>query len=89
MNLKYLTDKSLLKDTKDLAQQYRSVTTKLLHHLREIDNRKLFTELGYTSLFAYIVRELGFSESSAARRLSAMKLIKEMPEIEQKIESGE
>ncbi len=89
MNLKYLTDKSLLQDTKDLAQQYRSVTTKLLHHLREIENRKLYSELGYNSIFTYLVEELGFSESSAQRRLTGMRMIKEMPELEKKIETGE
>lgn len=89
MNLKHLTDKSLLNDTKNLAQKYRTVTVELIHHLREIDSRKLFSELGYSSLFTYVVQELGFSESSASRRIDAMKLIKEIPGIEKKIESGD
>ncbi len=89
MNLKYLTDNTLLNDTKSLAHQYRKVTIELIHHLKEIESRKLFSELGYSSLFAYVVQELGFSESSASRRLDAMKLIKEIPEIEKKIETGD
>lgn len=88
MNLKHLTDKTLLFDTKNLASQYRSITTQLLHHLREIDARKLYSELGYSTLFNYVVQELGFSEASASRRISAMKLLKEIPELEEKIESG-
>lgn len=89
MNLKYLTDKALLQDTKHLAQEYRSITTSLIVHLREINTRRLFTELGYTSLFCYIVQELHFSEASASRRITAMKLLQEIPEIESKLESGE
>lgn len=89
MNLKHLTDKSLLSDTKKLAADYRSVTTQLLHHLREIENRKLFSDLGYSSLFNYVVQELGFSEPSAARRIKAARLLNEIPEIESKIESGD
>lgn len=89
MNLTHLTDKSLLTDTKKLARDYRHITAQLLHHLREIDARKLYSELGYSTLFNYVVQELGFSEASASRRISAMKILKEIPEIEEKIESGD
>ncbi|WP_408096083.1 HNH endonuclease [Peredibacter sp. HCB2-198] len=89
MNLKHLTDKTLLLDTKKLAQEYRTVTAQLLHHLKEIEVRKLFVELGYSSMFNYVVQELGFSEPSAARRIKAARLLEEIPEIETKIQSGE
>lgn len=89
MNLNHLTDKVLLADTKQLAQEYRSVTTKLLHHLREIEARYLYAELGYSSLFNYVVQELGFSESSASRRIKTARLLSELPELEKKIEAGE
>ena len=89
MNLKHLTDKSLLKDTKLLAQEYRDVTTKLLHHLTEIENRKLYSELGYSSLYKYAIHELGLDESSAIRRIKAATVLRDLPEIEIKIENGE
>lgn len=89
MNLKHLTDKALLTDTKLLAKEYRTVTTKLLHHIKEIEGRRLFADLGYSSLFNYVVQELGFSEPSAARRIKAARLLNEIPEIEAKIESGD
>lgn len=89
MDLKHLTDIVLLKDTKKLAFEYREVTAKLLHHLREIENRKLYSELGYSSLFYYVVQELGFDEASATRRIKAARLLEVMPAIEHKIETGE
>jgi Txe/YoeB family toxin of Txe-Axe toxin-antitoxin module len=89
MNLKYLTDKQLLKDTKQLSQDDRKLTSRILHHIKEIDSRKLYTELGYSSLFRYVVQELGYSEGSAGRRVSAARLLQEIPEIEKKIESGD
>ncbi len=65
MNLKHLTDKQLLIDTKTLADEGRKNTAKILHHIKEIDVRKLYTERGYPSLFKYVVEEIGFSEGSA------------------------
>ena len=65
MNLKHLTDKVLLDDTKKLAKAEREVTIKILHHLKEIDRRKLFTDLGHRSLHDYCLRELGYSDASA------------------------
>lgn len=89
MNLKHLTDKTLLTDTKLLVNREREFLTKILHHLREIDRRKLYCELGFSSLHAYCVRELGYSEGNAYRRIKACRLLEEIPEIERKIEKGE
>jgi hypothetical protein len=88
MNLKHLTDKVLIEDTKVLVSKEREVLVKLLHHLKEIDSRKLYSDLGYSSLFAYMTKGLGYSESSAGRRIQAARLLKTHPEIETKIEQG-
>jgi hypothetical protein len=88
MNLRILKDKELLEQTKNVAQSEREILTKMLHHLREINRRKLFSDLGYQSLFEYAVKELKYSEGQAGRRIQAMRLIHEIPEVEEKIESG-
>lgn len=88
MNLRHLTNKTLLLDTKHLVAREREITLKLLHHLKEIERRRLFSDLGYGSLFEYIVKELGYSEPAASRRLHATRLLKELPHIEKKISDG-
>ncbi|MCM2350753.1 MAG: HNH endonuclease [Bacteriovoracaceae bacterium] len=88
MNLRHLTDKVLLLDTKHLVAREREITLKLLHHLKEIERRRLFSDLGYGSLFEYIVKELGYSEPAASRRLHATRLLKDLPHIEKKIADG-
>ncbi len=88
MRLSHLTDKTLLQEIKNLASNERSQTLLLLHHLREIDSRKLYADLKYSSLFDYCTRELGFSEGSAQRRIVASRMLKELPELGSKIESG-
>lgn len=88
MNLKSISDQILLQKTKILAREERELLTHILQHLREIDCRKLFSALGFKSLHEYAVKELNYSDDQAARRISAMRLLREIPAIEEKIESG-
>jgi hypothetical protein len=89
MNLSKVSDAVLLLQAKALATQERDVLTRVLHHLREIESRRLYTDLKYHSLFDYAVRELKYSEAQASRRIQAMRAMVAIPEIESKIASGE
>ncbi len=86
--LSSLKDQDLLRQTKELVKRERQLLTQVLHHLREVERRKLFSDLGYPSLFEYAVQELKYSEGQAGRRIQAMRLLKELPDLESKIESG-
>lgn len=73
----------------NLVQEERSVLSKVLWHLREIDNRKLYSDVRCGSLFEYCVKVLKYSEGQASRRVSACRLLKQLPEIMVKIEQGD
>ncbi|MGE3609795.1 MAG: HNH endonuclease [Bacteriovoracaceae bacterium] len=88
MKLSHLTDKILLSDTKDLVSKERDATLRLLYHLKEIDRRKLYSDCKCSSLFDYCVRELGYSEASAHRRIVAARMLSKIPEIGEKLEKG-
>jgi hypothetical protein len=88
MDLRHLTDETLLKDTKYLVSRERELTTKILNHLREIDKRKLYSDLGYSSLFDYCIKDLGYSESSTHRRIQSARLLDSLPGLEKKLELG-
>lgn len=89
MNLKHLTDGQLQLDIKKLVQNERTLLTQILYHLKEIEARKLFSSFGYSSLFEYACQELKYSSDQAFRRIQAMRLLREIPEAAQKIDSGE
>ncbi len=89
MNLMTINDSALVQNTEKLAREERELLIKVLHHLREIERRRLFSTLGFKSLFDFAVRHLGYPEDQAYRRISAMRLLKEIPEIAAQIESGE
>lgn len=88
MNFTKLSDTELLSRAKFTVQRERDVTIEVVHILREIERRKLFSDLGYSSLFDYAMGELRYSKSSAYRRIELMRLTKEIPEVEAKVQSG-
>ncbi len=64
-------------------------TTDVIRHLREIQERKIYLEFGYPSLFEMCTKEFGYSNGAAQRRILAMRLVKDIPEVEEKIAAGE
>jgi 5-methylcytosine-specific restriction endonuclease McrA len=88
MSLLKLTNDTLLSKTDFLAREERRITLELLEHLREVERRMLYAELGYGSLHDFCVKRLGLSEGSAQRRIQAMRLARELPEIRTAILEG-
>ncbi len=88
INLKSVTNEILVRDAKNLCAEERRLTTLVLEYLREIESRKIHLAMGYSSLYEFCKTELHYSEGSAHRRISAMRLMAEVPEIKPMIESG-
>ena len=72
-----LPDQVLLERTRMLARHEQALQLSVLDHLREIEARRLYLRLGYSSLFDYTVRELHYTEAAAWRRIKAMRLCRE------------
>jgi 5-methylcytosine-specific restriction endonuclease McrA len=89
MNLKHLSNFDLLSNTKASVLEERLHTSQVLHHLQEVEVRRLYLAEGYSSLFVFCMKELGYDEHQSQRRISAMRLLREIPQIEPKITSGE
>jgi hypothetical protein len=85
---KSLSNDALLRSTQALVAEERILTTEILWHLNEIQVRRLYAEKGYASLFEYAVQALGYSEAAAGRRIAAMRLLIEVPEIEPALQMG-
>lgn len=88
MTLNRESNAELLTLTKNLVTHLNEKTVEFLERLREIEKRKLHLQRGYPSLFAFVTEELGFSAASAMRRINAMRLIKELPEVKEQISTG-
>ena len=89
MNLNTLNKTELDQRIKNLAQKERHLLHEILLTIKEIDSRRTYLDLGFGSLHDYLVQGVGYSEGSAQRRIDAARLIKELPQIAEKIQSGE
>ena len=89
MNISTLDDKTLLAQTKVQAARERKETTVMLHYLREVYRRRLYSDLHYSSMFDFCLKELNWSEGQTSRRISAARLVESKPSVGKMIENGE
>lgn len=89
MELKSFSNDVLLERLKELVRQEREDTAAVVEHLAEVDSRDFINGKGYSSLFVYAVKVLGYSEPSAYHRIRAARAIKKKPELLPLLKSGE
>ncbi|MNL04871.1 HNH endonuclease [compost metagenome] len=88
MDLSNVLDDVLLERTFKYARSERKITHIVLWHINEVERRRLYAQLGYSSIFKYISRHLGYGEKAAYERMHASRLLRKMPELAEKMEEG-
>ena len=83
-----LSDDRLLERTKELSRVEHHLEVVVIDHLREIQKRRLYLRRGFSSLFDYAVRELGYSDAAAWRRIKAMRLCAEVEGVRERLQNG-
>lgn len=83
-----LSNPELLSIIKVLVKKEKQQTLSVISHLEEIQRRRLFASLGYSSMLDYAKSELGYSEAEACIRLSAMRLAKDVPLAKEELLKG-
>jgi hypothetical protein len=88
MNLKSLSASELLNGVRRLRGDERKLDRQLVEYISEIESRRLYSELGFANVIDWLVKDLGYSESSAYRRMMAARAIRAVPQAADKIEDG-
>ena len=78
-NLGSLSNSALIDRLREVSKKEIGTTVELLKHLNEVDKRKLFLDLGYSSLFSYLVSGLNYCKGSAYRRIACARLAEVYP----------
>ena len=76
--LSHLQDHDVQKGLLAAVPVERTATAVVLAHIAEFDARQLYRDQACSSMFVYCVRELGYSEDGAQRRLQAARLARRL-----------
>lgn len=79
----------LLLGMRTLVASERKITRDVLLHINEVQRRRLYADLGFPTLFEWLTKDIGYSAPAAYRRLQAARILKRIPTISEKIDSGE
>ncbi len=82
---KSLDNCELIKEIRKAAKNEQDLTLQVIELISEINRRKIFLKLGFSSLFDFVTKDLGYEPSSAMRRIQAARAISEIPELREKI----
>ena len=83
-----LSESELTGQLKEAVSREKMATLQVLEYLSEIDRRRVYAAQAYSSLFSYVVRELGYSESQAMERINSMRLLNDVPEVKEMLNEG-
>lgn len=75
----HFSNQALLEETQRLATHARHVMAKLVAALAEVDARKLWADVGCSSLYTFCTEVLHFSEQEAYLRMEAARVVRRFP----------
>ncbi len=83
-----LSNEQLLARLPVLCSEERRATAEVIVYLAEVERRKLYLQEACSSLFAFCVERLGYSEQAALKRIRVARLYLELPQILDELKSG-
>ena len=72
----------------ELSKEFRRVEKDLIHVLQEIEEQKIYLELGFSSMFKYATLSLGLSENNAYSYIGVARKAKEVPFLQKGLDEG-
>ncbi|HMJ10115.1 MAG TPA: HNH endonuclease signature motif containing protein, partial [Polyangiaceae bacterium] len=84
-----IPDDELLASVRMLVARTNTALASLLAHLAEVEARGIHRQRACASLYTYCIYELRMSEDEAYRRAKAARLVRQYPELFERIATGE
>ena len=88
LSIASMSNDALLSATRELAVRSNALEADLLVLLGEIDERKLYLDRAFSSMFAFCTGELGFSEAAAYNRIQVARAARRFPALIEAVRSG-
>lgn len=84
-NLESLSVAELAEAARGKVGRERRVVCQFVLLLVEVDRRQVYRDLGFPSMFHWLTRGLGLSESSASKRIQVARVIVRLPSIRDRV----
>src|SRR4051812_23176496 len=78
--LRSLADDELLAGLSRIVGRRNQITAEFLAYLAQLNQRQLFLDLGYPSMFEYCLKALGLCESTAGRHIAGARVCRFYPQ---------
>ena len=84
-----MTNAELVFELKTASSDERVLTKKIVELIAEALRRRIWVERAYSSAHRWLVGAFGYSDSSAGRRLDAARILADVPDVAEKLATGE
>jgi hypothetical protein len=89
MSLRGLSDETLDQNLMSFVRKEKAALKEILLHIAEVDRRRLYLKMAYSSLRDYLTQRMGYDGGGAQRRLDAARLSLEVPSVIESLDRGE
>jgi hypothetical protein len=84
-----LSDHDLIASTERVVEQERKIVQVVIWHLQEIQDRRLYISMNYTSLYECLITHFKMSDTTAYGRIKVLKILADIPAASESLKSGE
>ena len=88
LDLKQLNDNILVSNLKQKVRQETKTGLEIIEYIEEVFRRRLYSDYKCKSINAFCISILGYSPAEAARKVNACRLIQDIPETKELIDTG-
>jgi hypothetical protein len=81
MNLQTLTNEALDQSLFTHSSKYKTALSIVLFHIVEVEKRRMYLAMGYSSLQVYLQERMNFDGGSAQRLIDAARLHLQVPNL--------
>src|SRR5438046_1123509 len=72
-----------------LAKEYKRLESEIIKVLQQIDDGKIYRSLGFSSLFEYTTKALGFTEAVSYGFITVSRSARKIPLLQEAISQGQ
>lgn len=83
-----MTNQEIEARLENLVNQERRITREILHLINLAEDRRLYLAAG-GSLIRWLIKRYGYSEPAAVRRVQSARLLRAVPAVDAKLQTGE